>query len=113
MRLIDANALYERTCELEAQALAYIEKINNDETKVEEWRTWSAILAERTAFKHDIYDAPTIEPERKTGKWKVTYLDHEAIGERPRILYCSECNQCIAYPVNFCPSCGARMGGDR
>lgn len=63
MRAIDADALYERACELEAQALAYVGKIINDETKVEEWKIWSAILAERTAFKHDVFDAPTIEPE--------------------------------------------------
>ncbi len=68
MRLIDADVLYERACELEARALSYVGKIVNDETKTEEWRIWSAILAERTAFKHDVFDAPTIE-ERNTGKW--------------------------------------------
>lgn len=52
---------------------------------------------------------PTIEPEQKKGKWKRTYLDHEAMGERPSILYCSECSQCIAYPTNYCPNCGAEM----
>ena len=49
---------------------------------------------------------------RKTGKWKRTFLDHEAIGERPSILYCSVCNQCIACPTNFCPNCGADMRGE-
>ena len=63
MRLIDADALYEKACNLEAQALDYAVKISHDEEKVEEWRRWSAILAERTAFKNDVYDAPTIEPE--------------------------------------------------
>lgn len=63
MRLIDGNALYEKACDLEAQALDYTVKISNDEEKREEWLRWSAILAERTAFKHDVYDAPTIEPE--------------------------------------------------
>lgn len=58
-----------------------------------------------------IENAPTIEP-RMRGKWKKTYLDHEAMGERPSIFYCSVCNQCIAYPVNYCPSCGADMRGD-
>ena len=62
-RACDADALYERACELEAQALAYVGKIANDETKIEEWRIWSAILAERTAFKHDIFDAPEVKPE--------------------------------------------------
>jgi hypothetical protein len=63
MRLIDGNALYEKACDLEAQALDYAVKISNDEEKREEWLRWSAILAERSAFRHDVYDAPTIEPE--------------------------------------------------
>jgi len=62
-RLIDGDALYEKACDLEAQALDYTVKISNDKEKRGEWLRWSAILAERTAFKHDVYDAPTIEPE--------------------------------------------------
>ena len=76
-RLIDADALYEKACDLEAQALDYAVKISNDEEKREEWLRWSAILAERTAFKHDVYDAPTIEPERLT--------------EQPEIIRCKDC----------------------
>ena len=63
MSLINREVLYEKACDLEAQALAYVGKIVNDETKIEEWKIWSAILAERTAFKHDIFDAPEVEPE--------------------------------------------------
>ena len=55
----------------------------------------------------------SIEPERKKGKGKRAYLDHEAMGERPSILYCSICNQCIAYPTNYCPNCGADMRGEQ
>ena len=50
--------------------------------------------------------------ENKSGKWKRKYLDHVAMGERPSILYCSICCQCIAYPTNFCPNCGADMRGE-
>ena len=50
--------------------------------------------------------------ENVRGEWRTTYLDHVAMGERPKILYCSVCNQCIAYPTNFCPNCGASMRGD-
>lgn len=55
---------------------------------------------------------PPVTPKRKKGKWKKAYLDHEAFGERPKIFYCSVCNQCIICPTNFCPSCGADMRGD-
>lgn len=52
---------------------------------------------------------PSVENK---GEWKRTYLDHVAMGERPSILYCSICCQCIAYPTNFCPNCGADMRGE-
>ena len=63
-RLIDADALYERAASLDAQALDYVAKLierDGDEISTE-WKIWSAILAERTAFKHDVFDAPTIIP---------------------------------------------------
>lgn len=66
-RLIDGNALYEKTAEWEASALAYIEKLNRtpleemDEDEKAEWHRWTAILGERSAFKHDVADAPTID----------------------------------------------------
>ena len=51
--------------------------------------------------------------KRKKGTWKRAYLDHEAMGERPSILYCSICNQCATYPTNYCPNCGADIRSDR
>lgn len=65
MSLINREALYEKACDLEAQALSHVGKIVNDETRTDEWRIWSAILAERTAFKHDIFDAPEAQPEQR------------------------------------------------
>lgn len=50
--------------------------------------------------------------ENVRGEWRTTHLDHIAMGERPKILYCSVCNQCIAYPTNYCPNCGADMRGN-
>lgn len=64
MSLINREALYEKACDLEAQALSYIAKIANDKTKIEEWKIWSAILIERTGFKHDIFDALEVLPEQ-------------------------------------------------
>ena len=115
MRLIDADALYERACELEAQALEYVGKIIHDDERIEEWRRWSAILNERTAFKHDVYDAPTIEPER-TGKW-IGYNTEQDGWKRtdgsPVFMSCSECNGLVlnngSAHWNYCPNCGARM----
>lgn len=106
MRLIDADALYERACELEAQALEYVGKIIHDDEKIEEWRKWSAILNERTAFKHDVYDAPIIEPERKKGQWS-NYKDEHCCS----ICKCVVISDCwddeIRY--DYCPYCGAEM----
>lgn len=66
-RYIDADALYERTAEWEASALAYIEKLNQkpfaemNEDELANCRMWTAILGERSAFKHDVADAPTAD----------------------------------------------------
>ena len=113
-RLIDADALYERACSLEAQAMGYVRKLTErDGDKVSvEWKMWSVALTERTAFKHDIFDAPTIE-ERKRGKRK-----------KHRESYCSwSCSVCkeivVAMPeqtgiplYDYCPNCGADMRED-
>lgn len=85
MRLIDADLLYERACSLEAQALDYVGKLierDGDKASVE-WKIWSAVLMERTAFKHDVFDAPTVEERQwipcseglpsKQGQYLVTF----------------------------------------
>lgn len=102
--LISRRALYERAATLEAQALDYVGKLierDGEETSVE-WRIWSAILTERTAFKHDVYDAPSVNAERKVGKWL-------RIGNTG--LAACECGYITdRHSVyNFCPNCGARM----
>lgn len=58
--LIDKEVLYNHFANLEAIALEQVEKHMHDED-LTEWRKWSAILQERTAYKHDVFDAPTIE----------------------------------------------------
>lgn len=111
MSLINREALYEKACDLEAQALSYVGKIVNDESKIEEWKIWSAILAERTAFKQDVFDAPTIpQPERKKGMW----IEHNPHKWGLGIVFeCSECGEKIdCEPSNFCPNCGADMRED-
>lgn len=60
-RLIDADALYEQTAEWEAQSLAQVKKHDpRAEDQTWGWAHWSVVLVERTAFKHDIADAPSI-----------------------------------------------------
>ena len=58
--LISRQALYEKTAEWEAQALHMVEKTMNHEDRTE-WKKWSAILQERSAFKFDIADAPSVD----------------------------------------------------
>lgn len=102
MRPIDGEALYNKACDLEAKALSHLHEIINDETDIEECMRWSAILAERIAFKHDVLDACTIEPERLKGKW----IDKEG-----GIATCSVCgDRWGVYTVmKYCPNCGAIM----
>ena len=50
--------------------------------------------------------------ERKHGKWKTAYLDHEAFGVRPHTFYCSECHQITSFRTFFCPNCGEDMRGE-
>lgn len=57
--LIDKAKLYEKVAEWEAQALQHASKLL-EANNVEEWRRWTSILNERTAFKHDVADAPVV-----------------------------------------------------
>ena len=90
MRLIDADAMLVR---------------------LEEWNTSDSTDKALYNFTlHRILEQPTIEPERKNGKWIVE-------GKHPKYhLRCSECRKIAMwangisyiYP-NFCPNCGAKM----
>lgn len=56
-----------------------------------------------------IIDAPSVEPERKTGKWlKRT--------DKTKKLYgwyqCSQCGSIIGEPTNYCSECGSYKGGN-
>ena len=104
--LISRRALYERAATLEAQALDYVGKLierDGEETKAK-WKIWSAILIERTAFKRDVYDAPSAQ---RTGRW---IWDDEG-------YHCTECfyhaynatGEIMTGEYKFCPNCGAQM----
>ena len=57
--LIDRTKLYNQTSEWEAEALETVNKYVITDSP-DEWRWWSAVLKERTAFKYDVADAPTV-----------------------------------------------------
>lgn len=65
-----------------------------------------------------IDEQPTIQPERKKGKWKRhnTYRGDDTSGYVDPDWRCSECgkraniNECFMYDLtDFCPNCGADM----
>lgn len=93
MRLIDGDALMEvinRHCY----------PVQHDMTSIEPGMTRIGIL-------QAIQEQPTIEPERKKGRWIVRIWEHGGTyGE------CSLCGlkQGAGY-LNFCPNCGSYNGG--
>lgn len=107
MRLIDADELLNKTAELEAVALEQVAKSEPlADMHPSEWHRWTGILQERTAFKFDLMDAPTIDAEPiRRGHW-----EH---GEDVFGMYC-QCSECGnqyygSYEFKYCPNCGAKM----
>lgn len=56
---------------------------------------------------HAIEEQPTIEPERKKGKWIETKADE------PCFYRCSECGRLMDEESIYCPNCGAEMRGTK
>lgn len=97
MRTIDADAL---------EARMYHDAFETD-TDMQRWD--SGCWIRYKMFEKAIVEAPTIEPERKTGKWLPHYCEED--GEKDGIE-CSECGSwywCGGKTLNYCPDCGARM----
>lgn len=89
MRLIDADALIEEKSWDADTRIGYVQVVDVG----------------------DILDAPTIEPERKRGKWEITNLG--AVGAFDS---CSECKRVVKHKApfyNYCPNCGADMRGEQ
>lgn len=97
MRLIDADALSEWLKD-------YGQKCIKGERKISLMYVW----------KH-IQDMPTIEPERKTGKWIPQNLNKSDGMISTAVYYYPKCSVCGANAnyTNFCPNCGADMRGEQ
>lgn len=53
-----------------------------------------------------VRDLPSVTPQRPRGEWiKVD-------DEEPIAYDCSECNSMVSRKYNYCPKCGAYMGGE-
>lgn len=102
MRMIDGDALKDRL-----QALSYDDWNQGVST------TWANAYAECADM---VGDMPTIEPERKKGKWIKHSIGHE---HTPWGFDCSECGEWlvvgeeIVKKYNYCPNCGADMRGEQ
>ena len=67
------------------------------------------------------HNIPSVQPERKKGKWKFEKMKHIINGEVRDAIICSECDSgYFRYDIsdntvqnipNFCPNCGADMRG--
>lgn len=106
MRPIDAKKLYEQTAELEAEALAQVKRLDPKE-EYERWLRWTIALTERTAFKHDVAEAPIVDAVPvKHGRW---------VKNEEGDYHCSECKAIVESDEKYrhywiyCYHCGARM----
>lgn len=81
MRLINADALMEHV---------YRDRLDSRE-----------LIAEM------VRNAPTIEPERKTGRWIDETFKPWGLVHHP--YKCDQCGEHSEADSNYCPNCGARM----
>ena len=111
MRLIDADALEE----LFREVIGGIAKKPEMNGNLEHMVRASAMVIEM------IQDAPTIEPERKKGKWIERNPQNS---DKCRLIECDQCgfSHIVGFNVpyehwienrNFCERCGADMRGEQ
>lgn len=72
-------------------------------TKIPDGMDAESYMAGMDFVLNKIDDAPTIEPERKKGKW-IKMSDADGI-----FYACSDCGEWHEEISNYCPNCGTRM----
>ena len=113
MRLIDADALN----------MAFTMLRFNEDGTLRHWGDRQNWCLSGQEVEDLINSIPTIEPERKTGRWIEEHIDITD-KEHPksfRFYRCSACSH-VAAPalfvdkekwLSYCPHCGAYMGGEQ
>lgn len=86
---IDAIARYNRD-------IALLEKPGTASTDIDDYRKFADVL---------LCNIPSVQPERKTGKWVFVQYDNPSIGN----YHCSCCRSVAMDIYDYCPNCGARM----
>jgi hypothetical protein len=108
MRAIDADALIDdlkHDVDADQDSLDYEELTDSNREKIQFDKDCKQNAIDL------LQNAPTIEPERKTGKWIV--VDDGCISGK-----CSECGwEAHMYEddvvgMDYCPNCGARLEGE-
>ena len=90
--------------------------IDADELKIDYGFTWDDITPTHEELYALIDRQPTIEPERKKGKW---IRENIVLTSNPPQYkwHCSECGRMVHWftaevLTDYCPNCGADMRGD-
>lgn len=91
--------------------------IDADALEKEGWSLHRTIRVDKNTSEYQtkpLKQVPTIEPERKKGKWiPQDFNKHNGMVSTAVYYYpkCSVCGNSADY-TNFCPNCGADMRGD-
>lgn len=115
MDYISREELYEKTAEWEAQALHMVERAMHDEDEAD-WKKWSVILKERSAFKFDVADMPAADVKPVVhGKWLLKDRDGSwacwTCSECGRLVHLTDYKENVQEEYPFC-HCGADMRGN-
>ena len=94
MRAIDGDALIEK--------LGIAKDCNDCEHNEEPYCRWKPDVVD---ICEAINDAPTIEPERKKGKWLVYEVANDE-DEHPIAWECDACGAVVDCKTRFCHECG-------